>query len=55
LQNEEVQRMQAEGRRAFAWTMDIPENILRYMRQGRFNGILSNYPSLVAYYYYVAP
>jgi glycerophosphoryl diester phosphodiesterase len=55
LQNEEVQRMQSEGRRAFTWTMDVPENILQYMRQGRFNGILSNYPSLVAYYYYVAP
>jgi glycerophosphoryl diester phosphodiesterase len=55
LQNEEVQRMQAEGRRVFTWTMDIPENILQYMRQGSYNGILSNYPSLVAYYYYVAP
>jgi glycerophosphoryl diester phosphodiesterase len=55
LQNEEVQRMQSEGRRAFAWTMDVPENILQYMQQGYFNGILSNYPSLVAYYYYVAP
>ena len=55
LQNNEVQRMQSEGRRAFTWTMDVPENILQYMQQGSFNGILSNYPSLVAYYYYVAP
>lgn len=55
LQNDEVQRMQSEGRRAFTWTMDVPENILQYMQQGSFNGILSNYPSLVAYYYYVAP
>ncbi|HEY0039215.1 MAG TPA: glycerophosphodiester phosphodiesterase family protein [Flavisolibacter sp.] len=55
LQNEEVQRMQNEGRRAFTWTMDVPQNILQYMQQANFNGILSNYPSLVAYYYYVAP
>jgi glycerophosphoryl diester phosphodiesterase len=55
LQNDEVGQMQNEGRQAFTWTMDVPENILQYMQQGRFNGILSNYPSLVAYYYYVAP
>jgi len=55
LQNDEVAQMQAEGRRAFTWTLDVPENIQEYMKQGRFNGILSNYPSIVAYYYYVAP
>ncbi|HEX8313489.1 MAG TPA: hypothetical protein VF609_00770, partial [Flavisolibacter sp.] len=55
LQTDEVQRMQGEGRRAFTWTMDVPQNILQYIQQGRFNGILSNYPSIVAYYYYVAP
>jgi glycerophosphoryl diester phosphodiesterase len=55
LQNEPVAQMQAEGRRAFTWTLDVAENIQRYIQQGRFNGILSNYPSLVAYYYYVAP
>lgn len=55
LQPDEVQRMQGEGRRAFAWTMDVPENIEAYIRQGGFNGILSNLPSTVAYYYYVAP
>lgn len=55
LQNEEVARMQAEGRRAFTWTMDVPENVQEYMKQGNFNGILSNLPSITAYYYYVAP
>lgn len=55
LQNETAVQMQSEGRQVFTWTMDVPENIQRYMQQGRFNGILSNYPSLVAYYYYVAP
>lgn len=55
LQTEETRRMQAEGRRVFTWTMDVPENVQDYMRQGTFNGILSNLPSITAYYYYVAP
>lgn len=53
LQSDEVLRMQAQGRRVFTWTMDVSENILQYMRDGKFNAILSNYPSLVAYHYYV--
>lgn len=52
LQNEEVAAQQAQGRRVFTWTVDIPENVQRYMREGRFNGILSNYPSVTAFYYY---
>jgi glycerophosphoryl diester phosphodiesterase len=53
LQNDEVAGQQQQGRRVFTWTMDIEENIDRYMREGRFNGILTNYPSIVAYQYYV--
>jgi glycerophosphoryl diester phosphodiesterase len=52
LQNEEVERMHAAGRKAFVWTLDVPENINKYFLQGKFDGILSNYPSSVAYYYY---
>jgi len=52
LQNEAVAAQQAQGRRVFTWTVDIPENVQRYMREGRFNGILSNFPSMTAYYYY---
>jgi glycerophosphoryl diester phosphodiesterase len=52
LQKEEVAAQQAQGRRVFTWTVDIPENVQRYMREGTFNGILSNYPSMTAYYYY---
>jgi glycerophosphoryl diester phosphodiesterase len=53
LQTAEVDAQQAQGRRVFTWTMDIAENVERYMREGGFNGILSNYPSIVAYHYYV--
>jgi glycerophosphoryl diester phosphodiesterase len=52
LQNEEVAAQQAQGRRVFTWTVDIAENVQRYMREGRFDGILSNYPSMTAYYFY---
>jgi glycerophosphoryl diester phosphodiesterase len=37
------------------WTLDGAENIKEYMYNGDFDGILSNYPSLVAYYYYAKP
>ncbi|HVK97310.1 MAG TPA: glycerophosphodiester phosphodiesterase [Flavisolibacter sp.] len=52
LQNEEVAAQQAQGRRAYVWTLDIPENIQQFILEGRFDGILSNYPSVVAYYHY---
>ena len=52
LQNDIVSSQQAQGRRVFTWTVDIPENVQRYMREGHFDGILSNYPSVTAYYYY---
>lgn len=52
LQNDAVLAMKAQGRRVFTWTMDIPANIDQYLDQGHFDGILSNYPSLVAYYHY---
>jgi glycerophosphoryl diester phosphodiesterase len=52
-QNELVAQMQAEGRRVFVWTLDVPAYVQEYIANGRFDGILSNYPSIVAYYHYV--
>lgn len=51
-QNAEVEALQAEGRRAFVWTLDVSGYIRQFVRDGRFDGILTNYPSLVAYHYY---
>lgn len=51
LQQNELTAMKGEGRYAFVWTLDLPEFIGEYMGAG-YDGILSNYPSLVAYYYY---
>jgi glycerophosphoryl diester phosphodiesterase len=48
-----VNQMHSEGRKAFVWTLDEPAFIESFMRDGKFDGILSNYPSLVAYYHYI--
>jgi len=43
----------------FVWTIDVPTYIEQYIEQGhtepeiRFDGLLTNYPTIVAYYYYV--
>jgi glycerophosphoryl diester phosphodiesterase len=50
--NEEVAAMHAEGRRAFVWTLDVPAFITTFLKEGDFDGILTNYPTLVAYYAY---
>jgi glycerophosphoryl diester phosphodiesterase len=52
LQKEEVQKMQAAGRRVFVWTIDGDKQIREFMNEGGYDGIVSNHPSLVAYYYY---
>ena len=52
LQIDAVKEMHAQGRKAFVWTLDDQDNINKYMTEGKFDGILTNYPSAVAFYYY---
>lgn len=52
LQQSETLMMQAEGRSVIPWTLDIPANIQDYLKNGNYNGMLSNFPSAVAYYHY---
>jgi len=52
-QTAQVRAMQAEGRRAFVWTLDVDRYISTFVTDGEFDGILTNYPTLVAYYHYV--
>jgi len=52
-QNAEVAQIQSEGRKAFVWTLDDPLYVDQFVNQSNFDGILSNYPSVVAYYHYV--
>ncbi|MDB5280782.1 MAG: glycerophosphodiester phosphodiesterase [Ferruginibacter sp.] len=52
-QNDAVDKIHAMGKKAFVWTVDVPEFITRFVNEGHFDGILSNFPSCVAYNYYV--
>lgn len=52
-QNDLVQQMHDEGRLAVCWTIDNPEWIKNYITEGHFNGLLTNYPYVVAYYHYI--
>ena len=52
-QNDNVAAVHGLGKKVFVWTVDVPEFIEAFIRDGHFDGILSNYPSCTAYYYYV--
>ncbi|MEI6682572.1 MAG: glycerophosphodiester phosphodiesterase family protein [Bacteroidota bacterium] len=52
-QNSLVQQMQDEGRLAVCWTIDSPAWIENYLNNGLFNGLLTNFPYVVAYYHYI--
>ena len=53
LQTSDVQQMHAEGRLAFTWTLDDANYIEEYINQGEFDGILTNFPTIVSYYHYI--
>ena len=59
LMEQEVIRMHGEGRKCLVWTLDVPEFIEIYSTHGaadptkRFDGILTNYPTILSYYHYV--
>lgn len=48
-----VQQMQAEGRTVFTWTLDDENYIEQFINEGQFDGILTNYPTIVSYYHYI--
>lgn len=52
-QNELVQQMHSEGRLAVCWTIDQPSWIKDYLENGIFDGLLTNFPYVVAYYHYI--
>jgi len=50
---DEVSRMRGLGKQVFFWTLDGPEFIKVFLDEDAADGILSNYPSIVAYEYYI--
>lgn len=59
LLEQDVINMHGQGRKCLTWTLDIPEFIEIYSTHGgsdatrRFDGILTNYPTILSYYHYV--
>jgi len=53
LQNSKVDQLQQEGKKVIVWTLDESQFIKQYMADGNFDGMVTNYSPLVAYYYYV--
>ena len=49
----EVNLMHAQNRKVFCWTLDNESFIRKYIREGDFDGILTNYPTIVSYYHYI--
>jgi glycerophosphoryl diester phosphodiesterase len=54
-QPDAVAQMHAENRKVFVWTLDVAQYIQQYIQEGTIDGILSNYPSLVAFQYFMRP
>ncbi len=52
-QNENVALVHQQGKQVFVWTVDVPDFITSFINEGHFDGILTNFPSCVAYNYYV--
>lgn len=49
----EVAQMHAEGKKVVVWTLDVPQYIAQFVNQGNLDGILSNYPSSVAFTHFI--
>jgi glycerophosphoryl diester phosphodiesterase len=52
-QNDLVQQMHNEGRIAVCWTIDSPFWIENFIKSGSFDGLLTNFPYVEAYYHYI--
>jgi glycerophosphoryl diester phosphodiesterase len=51
-QTDAVNQMHAEGRIAITWTVDQIEFITKFINESEFDGFVTNYPTIVAYYNY---
>ena len=44
--------MHSEGKRVITWTMDIGDFIKDYIQNADFDGMVTNYPTLVAFHHW---
>jgi glycerophosphoryl diester phosphodiesterase len=52
LQTSDVDALHKEGYEVYPWTIDDPDYMIQFLGQGSFDGILSNYPSMLTGLYY---
>lgn len=52
-QTASVIEMHGEQRRCFVWTLDASIYIAQFLKESEFDGVLTNYPVVVAYLYYM--
>jgi glycerophosphoryl diester phosphodiesterase len=50
-QKDLVKQMHTEGKTVLCWTIDNPGWIKDYLNNGQFDGLLTNFPSVVTYYH----
>ena len=48
----DVRSLHNQGKRAFVWTLDQTQFIQQFINESEFDGILTNYPTIVASLYY---
>jgi glycerophosphoryl diester phosphodiesterase len=48
----EIAALHGQGRIVITWTVNLPSFIQPYAQGGEFDGMLSDYPTLVSYFYY---
>jgi glycerophosphoryl diester phosphodiesterase len=51
-QNAEVEQLHSQGKLAITWTVNLPALTRQYLTEGIFDGMLTDYPTELAYYYY---
>lgn len=51
----QAEQLRGEGRRTIVWTLDQKEFITPFFTENAVDGILTNYPALVAFEYHVLP
>jgi len=48
----DINTLHSQGKLAITWTVNVNDFVSQFVTQGNLDGILSDYPGLVAYYYY---
>lgn len=54
LLDERVKVMHDNGFRCFVWTLDATELVRTFVKKSEFDGMVTNYPGIVAYEYYTS-